>query len=138
MKASLLYRVASVLILLYAAGHTFGFRQINPAWGIDDLIRSMRTTHFDAQGFQRTYWDFYVGFGLFVTAFLLLAAVLSWQLGSLPASAWPAMRLTSWVLTFCFGVALLLSWRYFFWIPVVFSAVILLCLLAANLQSSRT
>jgi hypothetical protein len=32
MKASLLYRIASVLLLLFAAGHTLGFRQNNPEW----------------------------------------------------------------------------------------------------------
>jgi hypothetical protein len=137
MKASLLYRIASVLIVLYAAGHTFGFRQINPAWGIGDLIRSMQTTTFDTQGFSRTYWDFYVGFGLFVTVFLLLAAVLTWQLGSLSPAALAPLRLTSWALTLSFGAALFLSWRYFFWIPVIFAGVIFLCLLAATLLSSR-
>jgi hypothetical protein len=35
MKASAFYRIASVLLLLFAAGHTFGFRQNNPGWGTD-------------------------------------------------------------------------------------------------------
>ena len=29
MKVSLLYRTASVLLLLFAAGHTIGFRQVD-------------------------------------------------------------------------------------------------------------
>jgi len=33
MKASLFYRISSVVLLLFAAGHTFGFRQNNPEWG---------------------------------------------------------------------------------------------------------
>jgi hypothetical protein len=50
MKASLLYRIASVLLLLFAIGHTLGFRQTNPEWGVGPLIDSMRSIHFDAQG----------------------------------------------------------------------------------------
>ena len=33
MRASLFYRIAAVLLLLFAAGHTLGFRQSDPAWG---------------------------------------------------------------------------------------------------------
>jgi hypothetical protein len=50
MKASLLYRIASVLLLLFAIGHTLGFRQTNPEWGVGSLIESMRSIHFDVQG----------------------------------------------------------------------------------------
>ena len=48
MKASVLYRIASVLLLLFAIGHTLGFRQTNPEWGVGPLIDSMRSIHFDA------------------------------------------------------------------------------------------
>ena len=84
MKASLMFRIAAVLITLFAVGHTFGFRQVDPRWGIDAMIGAMKSAKFQTQGMERTYWDFYVGFGLFVTVFLFLAAALAWQLGSLP------------------------------------------------------
>ncbi|HUH61678.1 MAG TPA: hypothetical protein VLZ50_01725, partial [Terracidiphilus sp.] len=67
MKASHLYRIASILMVLFAAGHTWGFRQGDPQWHAESVIQSMRTFHFNATGFDRTYWDFFVGFGLFVT-----------------------------------------------------------------------
>ena len=79
MRASVFYRIAAVLLLLFEAGHTSGFPWSDPTWGVD--LGSMRSTHFYIMGFSRTYWDFYVGFGLFVSAFLLLAVVLAWQLG---------------------------------------------------------
>ena len=56
MKASMFYRIAAVLLLLFAVGHTLGFRQSNPKWGVDALLGSMRSIHFDVQGFNRTYW----------------------------------------------------------------------------------
>jgi hypothetical protein len=71
MKVSSLYKIASCLLVLFSVGHTVGFRKTDPQWGVDALVESMRTIHFNAQGFSRTYWDFYVGFGLFVSIFLL-------------------------------------------------------------------
>ena len=85
MRARILYRTAAVLLLLFAVGHTLGFRDADPAWGIDAVIASMQSTHFTIQGFARTYWDFFVGAGFTVGVLYLFAAVLAWQLGSLPS-----------------------------------------------------
>jgi hypothetical protein len=137
LKASILYRIASVLLLLFAAGHTVGFLQIDPKWGVDSMIMAMRSIHFDVQGSNRTYWDFYVGFGLFVSVFLVFSAVLAWQLGGLPAGTMALMRGTAWALVICFGAVAILSWKYFFIIPIVFSIAILLCLTAAAWLSAK-
>lgn len=137
MKASFLYRIASVLLLLFAAGHTLGFRKIDPNWGVDSLVASMRTIHFDAQGFSRSYWDFYTGFGLFVTVFLLFAAFLTWRLGGLPAQTLAGMRDIAWALALCFVAVTVLSWRYFFIAPVIFSIVVTICLVAAAWRSAK-
>jgi hypothetical protein len=132
-----LYRSASVLLLLFAVGHTLGFRKIDPKWGVDSLIASMRTIHFDAQGFSRSYWDFYTGFGLFVTVFLLFAAFLAWRLGELPAQTLAGMRGITWAFALCFVAVTVLSWRYFFIAPVVFSVVVTICLIAAAWVSAK-
>jgi hypothetical protein len=131
MKASLFYRIASVLLLLFAIGHTLGFRQNNPEWGADAVLGIMRSVHFDALGFNRTYWDFFTAFGLFFTVFLLFAAVLAWQLAGLPAEIFARMRGTAWALAISFAAVTVLSWRYAFLIPIVFSALITICLIAA-------
>jgi hypothetical protein len=88
-------------------------------------------------GFSRTYWDFYVGFGLFVSVFLLLAAVLAWQLGGLPPESLALMRGTAWTFALCFAGITVLSWKYFFIIPIVFSIVITFCLTAAAWLSAK-
>jgi hypothetical protein len=137
LKASVLYRIASILLLLFAAGHTLGFRQVDPKWGVDSLVASMRTIHFDAQGFSRSYWDFYTGFGLFVTIFLVFAAFLAWQLGGLPAQSLAAMRGITWAFALCFLAVTVLSWTYFFVAPVIFSSVVALCLIAAAWRSAK-
>jgi hypothetical protein len=137
MKALLFYRVAAVLLLLFAIGHTVGFLQSDPKWGVDTLLASMRSIHFDVQGFTRTYWDFFVGFGLFVTVFLLLAAVIAWQLGGLPAETLAHMRGIAWTLASCFLAITVLSGRYFFIVPIVFSIVITVCLIVAAWLSAK-
>jgi hypothetical protein len=137
LKASAFYRIAAVLMLLFDVGHTVGFRQSDPKWGVDTLISSMRSIHFDCQGFSRTYWDFYVGFGLFVTVLLLFAAVLAWQLSGLPAGTLALMRGTAWALALCFLAVTILSWRYFFIVPLGFSIVITVCLIAAAWLSAK-
>jgi hypothetical protein len=130
-KVSLIYRIACVLLVLFAAGHTLGFRKIDPRWGIEPLISNMRNIHFNAQGFNRSYWDFYVGFGLLVSLFLLFAAVLSWQLGGLTPESLQLVKGIRWSLAVCFAGVAILSWRYFFVVPVLFSVVICLCLIVA-------
>ena len=54
MKASLLYRISAILLVLFAIGHTLGFRQIDPNWGVDSLVQSMKSIHFNANGADRT------------------------------------------------------------------------------------
>ena len=137
MKAPILYRIASVLLLLFAAGHTLGFRQSDPAWGVDGLLGSMRSMHFDVQGFSRSYWDLFVAAGFTVGIFYLFAAVLAWQLGGLPAQVLASMRITVWGFALCFAAISIVSWGYLFILPIVFSIVITICLAAAAWLSVR-
>jgi hypothetical protein len=137
MKASLFYRIAAVLLLLFDVGHTLGFRQSDPSWGVDSLLGSMRSIHFDVQGFSRSYWDLFVGAGFFVSVFLLFAAVLAWQLGGLSAEALGLMRPTAWALALCFVAVTILSWRYFFTLPIVFLTLITGCLIVAAWFSAK-
>jgi len=125
----LLFRSAAVLIALLDVGHSFGYPWSDPAWGVD--LHAVQTSHFNLLGFSRTYWDFYLGFGISVSVFLLLASVLAWQLGSVSVGAFPAVRLTQWLLVFCFAAITLLDCVFFFIIPIVLSGLITVCLGAA-------
>jgi len=137
MKASMFYRIAAVLLLFFAVGHTLGFRQSDPQWGIDALLGSMRSIHFDVQGFNRTYWDLFVAAGLSVGVVYLFAAVLAWQLGGLPAETLAVMRVTVWALAVCFAAITVVSWRYLFILPIVFSSAITVCLTVAAWLSAK-
>jgi hypothetical protein len=137
MKASLSYKIASILLLLFAIGHTWGFRQIDPRWQISSVIQSLQSTHFNANGFDRTYWDFFVGFGLFVSVLLIFASLVAWQFSRLSPETLASLRLAAWGFAVCFALVAYLSWRYFFAIPVVFSLAILLCLTWGAWQSGN-
>ena len=137
MKASMFYRIAAVLLLLFAIGHILGFRQSDPKWGVDALLGSMQSIHFDVQGVNRTYWDLFVAAGFSVGVFYLFAAILAWQLGGLPATALALMRRTAWAFALCFAAITVVSWKYLFIIPIAFSIVITLCLFAAAWLSAR-
>ncbi|NDQ58011.1 MAG: hypothetical protein GZ088_13145 [Acidipila sp.] len=138
MKAPIFYRISTVLLLLFAAGHTYGFRQNNPQWGADAVIGLMHSIHFDVQGFSRTYWDFFSAFGLLFSVFLLFAAVLAWLLAGLPAETLARVRSIAWALVICFAAVTALSWRYAFTTPIVFSTLITVCLTIAASLSAKT
>jgi hypothetical protein len=137
MRVSVLYRIAAVLIVLFAIGHTLGFRQFDPSWGVEALLGSMRSIQFEVQGFSRTYWDFFVGSGFSVSVFLLFAAVVAWQLSGLSAETLALMRGISWGLALSFVALTILSWSYFFFLPILFTVLITVCLVAAAWLSAK-
>jgi hypothetical protein len=137
MKAPAFYRIAAVLLLLFAVGHTLGFNQSDPKWGVDALLGSMRSIHFDVQGSNRTYWDLFLAAGLSVGVFYLFAAILAWQLGRLPAATLALMRGTAWAFALCFAAITVVSWRFLFILPIAFSIVITSWLTAAAWLSAK-
>ena len=131
MSSVILYRISAVLLLLFALGHQLGFRKVNPRWGVASLVDGMKATHFSVQGARRTYWDFFSGFGFFVTVLLLLSAVLAWQFAGLPAATLASLRVVLWAFAGCYVVIAALTWRYFFLAPVLFSVLVALGLVLA-------
>ena len=67
----------------------------------------------------------------------LFAAVLAWQLGGLPGETLARMRVTAWGFACCFAGVTVLSVQYFFWIPIVMSALVSVCLTAAAWRSGN-
>ena len=82
-KPTLLYRIASVLLVVFAAGHTFGFLKFKPPTpeGLG-VWEGMNNVHFQIGKSTYTYASFYNGFGLFATLYLVFAAFLAWHLGN--------------------------------------------------------
>jgi hypothetical protein len=119
MSSKLLLRIAACLAFLHAISHTWGVFSLDSDTTSEDaaVLNAMKSHHFEVMGWQRSFWDFFLGFGLAVTVFLLLVSVLLWQVGTLttvrPRLAQPmiAAFLVAWV-----GLAIL-DWCLFFPAP---------------------
>ncbi len=93
MTPTLLLRIASGLALLHSILHTVGGVFGKPAPGSQAATLSiMQANQFQVMGLTRSYADFYLGFGLFVTVALAVEAVVFWQLGTLAKSGATRLR----------------------------------------------
>src|SRR5712692_1550211 len=128
MKATLLYRIAAVLLILFAAGHTIGFLKFKPPTSEAAAVwDAMNNVHFQVGRASFSYGGFYIGFGLFATAYLLFSAFLAWYLGGLAATNRQAIGALGWAFFMLQLASLALSWSYFFLPPVVLSAFVAAC-----------
>jgi hypothetical protein len=136
--ATLLYRIAAVLLLLFAAGHTLGFLNFRPSSpeGLA-VYHSMSSVQFEFKGSNYSYAKFYIGFGLTVTAYLLFSAFLAWHLGTLAAAQPQAIVAIAWAFALVQLACLVLSVLYFFILPAIFSGVVVVCLAWAAWLLSR-
>src|SRR5262245_60456905 len=111
MNATLMLRIAAVLTLLYCVGHTLGmpWTPSTRPQGIVGL-EARKGNRFDVTGIPRTYWDFYFGFGLAITGYLALQAVVLWQLASLTRSSAVQVRPIVAVFFLAFAVNAIVVW----------------------------
>jgi hypothetical protein len=124
MKPAILLRITSIISLLFAVLHTIGGADSWSPVGETDVLRAMRSYHFNAGGVSRTYLDFYLGLGFSVGVFLLLQAVLLWQLAALARA--DSIRIRPMVVSFIVAslACAFLSWKFIFVVPAIFSVVI--------------
>lgn len=122
MSATLLYRIAAVLLVVFALGHTWGFLHLAPASPAAVAVRdAMDHVRFESHGHRFSYGGFYVAFGLEVSIYLLFAACVAWRLGSLAARDARAIGALGWALFAAQAAGLALSWIYFGVPQVAFS-----------------
>lgn len=128
MKTRLALRIASILTFLFAAGHSLGgMKSWSPA-GDNDILRAMRSVHFNAAGVSRTYLDFYMGFGWTLSIFLLLQAVLLWQLATIARTDPRIVRPSIAAFFLATLASAVVSWELILPNAVIFSAAIAICL----------
>src|SRR5262245_44716589 len=129
MNPVLFLRIASVITLLYCVGHTAGMPW-TPAQGPQEMavLEAMKSHRFDALGAQRTYWDFYFGFGVAISAYLLVQAVVLWQVAGLANTIGTQVRPIIASFLVAFLVNAIVVWKYFFALPLVMAIAISLVL----------
>src|SRR5690349_18005310 len=121
MTTTLWLRISSVISLLFTAGHTLGGRK---AWSpVEDnpVMQSMRAFHFDAMGVNRSYFDFYIGFGYSLSVLMLMQTILLWQLATLARRDVAAVRPMIAVIALAVAAAAVIAWRFIFPVPALFS-----------------
>lgn len=97
MNATLFYRIAAVLFVLFTLGHTFGFLSFRPSSQEGQaVLESMNRVHFQAGGRAFSYGEWYRGFGLSITVSMLFWAFLSWHLGETARTAPHAIGVLGW------------------------------------------
>jgi hypothetical protein len=127
-------RAAAGLLLVFAASHTIGGLLFPPSNGpaADATLALMTSTHFDFIGSDCTFYGFHMGFGLMVSVYLVLNAIMAWVLGDEGVARNPAvkkaLRPLAWALFISLIGTAILSWKYFFIGPVVISTVVALLL----------
>lgn len=128
MTATLLYRIAAVIFIVFAAGHTIGFLKFKPpnAEGVA-VMEAMNNVRLAVGSGKRTYTDFYRGFGLFCTAYLLFSAYIAWYLGGLAKNSPQAIGTLGWIFFALQLASIALSWIYFLPPPVILSTLAALC-----------
>ena len=135
MTTTLLLRIASVISLIFTAGHTIGgLRKWSPM-GDNAVLKAMTDVRFNTMGANRSYLDFFMGFGWSLSVFMLMQTILLWQLALLartdPARLRPIIAVIA-LATVASGV---IAWRFIFPVPAMFSGVLALALALAYLAA---
>jgi len=139
MKPSLPLRIASVLSLIAALGHTLLFLTYKPTHGPTEIVvvSAMQTHVFSFGGFLHSYWQLYFGYELFVTISCLVECGLLWQLANLSSSA--PRSIGPMIGIFFLGeiATSVLMLKFFFLVPIVVHLATAICLALAYMALSR-
>lgn len=124
MTTTLWLRISAGIALLFAAGHTLGGLKYWSPMGDNAVLQSMRAVRFDTMGANRSYFDFFMGFGHSISVLQLMEAVLLWQLASLARSNALSVRPMIAVIGLATVACGVIAWRFIFPVPAFFSLVL--------------
>jgi hypothetical protein len=131
MTTTVLLRISAIISLVFALGHSLGGLKRWSPMGDNEVLKAMETVRFDTMGANRSYLDFFMGFGWSLTVAMLLQSILLWQLASLARANAARVR----PMIAAFAVATLaggiIAWQFIFPVPALFSAALLIVLVAA-------
>jgi hypothetical protein len=133
MRASLALRITAALVFLFAAGHTSGYPWVGhmSPENVAKLSEALTSTRTVTQGFARTYGDTHVGFGLYISLFFVVQAIVTWHLAKLAPAAPTLARFIVALFAVQFAATVVLDYFYFFWGPIIFSALVTVGYLAS-------
>ena len=136
MKPVLWLRIAAVLTLLLAAGHTFGFLTFRaPTLDGQAVFALMNHVTFSKGGTVFSYGGFYRGFGFFVTVLEIFLAWLLWVLSRMAKRGSSGVVEIAWGIVVLQVVCVVLSVVYFAAAPAILYALVALSTMLAALPS---
>jgi hypothetical protein len=139
MKATTWFRIAAVLMLLFAAGHTFGFLSFRATTDEGRAVfDAMNRVHFSEGRSTFSYGDFYKAFGLTITVAQLFFAWLAWTLASMSRQGAVGVKEIAWGMAALEFAGLLLSVKYISTPPAVFSLIATLCFAMGAMSLKKT
>ncbi len=134
MKAKIFLRIAAVLVAIQSVLHTIGGVFGKPLPGPSSVAyAAMKVNHFQVMGLDRSYWFFFIGFGLCMTVSMVMEATVFWLLAGNTETAGLKLRPILAVFTAGYAALTVLAGLFFFPIPAIWGLVVVACLLAATI-----
>jgi hypothetical protein len=113
------------IMLLFAVGHTAGFLTFRPASDEGRAVwTAMNTIRFSQGHASFSYGEFYIGFGLSITATQLFMSWLAWHISSMAKRGDHGWRAIAWALCVLQVVGVAISVKYFAAPPALFGLVV--------------
>lgn len=134
LSAKILIRVAATICFFHALSHTTGYPWTRGLSLEEDKALEAMQTSFLIFEKQRTYWDFYIGFGLGISILQLAVSLILWFTSTITERAPGQARSIVGTTAIAFWAVAVLTWRFFFLPPFIFSVLLALILSAAILQ----
>ncbi|UWZ83355.1 LIC_13387 family protein [Occallatibacter riparius] len=135
MRAAIFLRTAAVLVGIQSVLHTVGGVFGKPLPGAaETAYAAMKSNHFLVMGQDRSYWMFFIGFGLCMTVSMVMEAVVFWLLASAVAQQGVRLRPIVAVFTVGYTALTILAGMFFFPIPTVWDVLVVGCLFAATVS----
>jgi len=131
MTTTLFLRIASVISLIFTLGHAAGGLKKWSPMGNNEVLRAMSAVRFDTMGANRSYLDFYMGFGWSIAVAMVMQTVLLWLMASIARTDPASVRPMIVVIALATVASGMIAWRFIFPIPALFSSALVIALAAA-------
>jgi hypothetical protein len=102
--------------------------------GADTVFEAMKSVHFTFNGSDSTWYGFWFGFGITISAYIVFSAVVAWQLDQVPRERWRDVSVIAWALAATQFASALLSFEYFFLGPALLGLAVTALLTVGTLR----
>ncbi len=132
MKATLWFRIAAIVMFLFAVLHTIGFLSLRPPSADGMAVwNGMNGVSFTINGGSYSYGHFYRAFGLSITTAQLFGTWVTWILGAMARRGDGGVRAIAWGIIVWQIIGIAIAAIYVSAKPAAMSAVSIICIAIA-------